>query len=368
MFFFILRTHNFSFFAVLFLLLFASCSTGPAPDEFNPNGTFTEAGLQEAKVNVLHLRDEVLFAGTDQGLFKRDLGSSSNEWKYLGLDTDSASIVDIIAWNAENLLVAKGYLLDTEPPFYPNKTLFKTENGGVNWINLTVNFEGENIDSHIDHLAFSIEKPDRLFAFSALRIAHSLDRGQNWEAVYSTWKTMPAFSGFVKVVPGHPNIIWSGGANNIFQAVVIISTDGGTTWKFQRVYKGTDATVQDVVFHPDNPALVLAGLSGSVSPARVIRKSTDGGQTWETVLQGLNTYTFTRSAHEPRIIYASGRSAPSTLFFVVSTDFGETWQWVETEKFIPPVFIHDMVSVMEDGHEVLYFATNKGVYSYHFEK
>jgi hypothetical protein len=38
------------------------------------------------------------------------------------------------------------------------------------------------------------------------------------------------------------------------------------------------------------------------------------------------------------------------------------------QKKVAPIKVNDMISVMQNCHEVLYFGTNKGIYSYTFAK
>lgn len=121
---------------------------------------------------------------------------------------------------------------------------------------------------------------------------------------------------------------------------------------------------QLVIINQKNAKYLLIGLSGSFMEANVIRKSTDSGETWDTVLEGNGIYTFTQSALDPEIVYASGRNQEGHLFFLASNNFGDTWQTLEHPESPSNIYVNDMVSIMEDNQEVIYLGTNKGLYSF----
>jgi len=326
-----------------------------------PNGTFAKSNLDSGNIFVFCKRNTVLFAGTDKGVFKNNFASNSNNWLYIGLGTDSTRVVDIIAWSEQEMMVARRF----DKYSAHNKVLLKTNNGGKNWTKFGNGFEGEGINKFVTHIALSSDKPDRIFAMGGLPIARSTDRGQSWKAVYKTWK-LAAFGEFLKIDRKHPNIIWAGGGTNIFTTRLVKSTDGGDTWQSLSLSpydNGTvNGTVYDLIINASNSDHVIAGLNIG------LHKSNDGGQTWSAVFSKANIYTLTHSARDPGIIYASGQNADGTLFFAASQDFGDHWQTVTMPGSPNRIYVNDMVSVMQDGHEVLYLGTNKGVYSYTFEK
>jgi len=126
------------------------------------------------------------------------------------------------------------------------------------------------------------------------------------------------------------------------------------------VLKNTEDTIHDLLINPNSSDQVIIGLGG-------ILKTTDNGESWEAAFNEAAIYTFAHSARNPEIVYASGVNARGQLFFIASGDFGDTWQTVEFESGPTQIRVNDMVSVLENGNEVLYFGTNKGVYSYTFE-
>lgn len=349
----IVALYRLSFFTII-LFSVTCCVTH---NNINLGGTFSPDGLETTNVNNFHHRDGFLFAGTNRGVFKQNL-SKDPEWSSIGLDTDSTEVIDIIAWDDQEIMAAIQY-----EEYHPeNKVIYKTNNSGNNWISYNEYFTDKNINNFLRRLTFDINSPDEIFALGGLPIARSTDRGRNWQTVFETWQ-LAGFGEFLKINPQNPNIIWSGGATNIFSPHLIKSEDGGQTWTRlnKKISTGSNGTCYDAIVAADNSEKVLIALYG-------IMRSKDGGENWEQVFSQAGIRTFTHSARNPETVYASGRNANSTLFFAASRDFGDSWKIVEWQDSPAGVQINDMVSVMADGQEVLYFATNKGVYSYTFDK
>ena len=109
---------------------------------------------------------------------------------------------------------------------------------------------------------------------------------------------------------------------------------------------------------------MLAGLGGAFASSNKVMKSTDGGESWRLVLEKTGVHSFARSLVNPDRIYAGGRDASTKLLFVSTMDFGETWQKEIFEEG-PSVVTTNDLAVMDFGsREVLFFATDHGLYSY----
>lgn len=118
------------------------------------------------------------------------------------------------------------------------------------------------------------------------------------------------------------------------------STDAGRTWK--QVGLAASQHIARIVIHPKNPDIVWVAAQGPLygpGEERGVFKSVDGGTTWKKVLY-VNDRTgaaeLSMDAHNPRILYAAlwehGRlpwkitsgGAGSGLY--KSTDSGDTWE------------------------------------------
>jgi photosystem II stability/assembly factor-like uncharacterized protein len=181
---------------------------------------------------------------------------------------------------------------------YTGGGLFKTENGGITWVNIS----------------------DGQFKTGSV--------------------------GDIAVAESDPNIIYVGMGEHAIRGVmttygdgVYKSTDAGKTWKNIGLEKTRH--ISDVVIHPSNPDIVYVAAQGpAYGPGedRGIYKTTDGGATWKKVLYvDVNTGASSLSMdhHNPRILYAATwehrrlpwqvQSGGKGCNMWKSTDAGETW-------------------------------------------
>ncbi len=135
------------------------------------------------------------------------------------------------------------------------------------------------------------------------------------------------------------------------------STDGGKTWKNIGLEKSRH--ISDIVIHPTNPDIVLVGAQGAVhgpGPDRGVFKSTDGGTTWKKTLfvdDNTGVSSLVMDMTNPRILYAAtwqhrrhpwkveSGGAGSSVW--KSTDGGDTWNKIN--EGLPPVLGKIGVSV-----------------------
>jgi len=118
------------------------------------------------------------------------------------------------------------------------------------------------------------------------------------------------------------------------------STDGGQTW----THVGLDKTrhISDVIIHPSNPDVVYVAAQGAAhgpTPDRGIYKTTDGGQSWEKILfvdEKSGASSLSMDMTNPRILYAAFwehqrypwkvKSGGPGSGIYKSTDGGENWE------------------------------------------
>ncbi|MEK6480353.1 glycosyl hydrolase [Catalinimonas sp. 4WD22] len=118
------------------------------------------------------------------------------------------------------------------------------------------------------------------------------------------------------------------------------STDAGKTWK----HIGLDKTrhISDVIIHPENPDVVYVSAQGAAhgpTEERGIYKTTNGGESWEKVLyvdEKSGASGLTMDMTNPRILYAAFwehqrypwkvKSGGEGSGIYKSTDAGESWE------------------------------------------
>ncbi|MFB6248865.1 MAG: WD40/YVTN/BNR-like repeat-containing protein [Salinibacter sp.] len=117
------------------------------------------------------------------------------------------------------------------------------------------------------------------------------------------------------------------------------STDGGDTWTYLGLPES--GHVHKIAVHPDDPDVAYVAALGHIfgpNEARGVYKTTDGGQTWDKVLYvspNTGAIEVKMNPDNPRILYAAAWKAerkPWAMFsgadkggIYKSTDSGETW-------------------------------------------
>lgn len=136
------------------------------------------------------------------------------------------------------------------------------------------------VSGRVNGIAYAKSNPNIIYLATAGAGAwKSVDQGVNWSFLSNGWMFLHTNS--VAVHPTNPNLVLVGtgdykGFFSVLTQGIMRSTDGGATWT--AVGKTfANSVVTRVMFHPDNPNIVLA-LTGS-STGRIWR-STDAGVTW----------------------------------------------------------------------------------------
>ena len=128
--------------------------------------------------------------------------------------------------------------------------------------------------------------------------------------------------------------IWAGGA--LF--ATRYSTDNGATWTDAMSLIMNTKTYIDFVQVIDDNTLIIGG-SLNDSKNDIILKSTDGGNTWDTISQGEIGNYWTCSDKKGSLIVIGGKKG----YYKISTDNGNTWTTgtLESGKDINSVAISD---------------------------
>ncbi len=175
------------------------------------------------------------------------------------------------------------------------------------------------------------------------------DAGVNWNNISDGFfKT--ASVGAVAVAESDPNVLYVGMGEHAPRGVmtsygngVYKSTDAGKTW----TNVGLDKTrhIAMIRIHPDNPDVVYVAAQGALhgaSPERGVYKSVDGGKNWQKVLyvdENSGAADLSMDMTNPRILYAAlwdHRRLPWQMVsggpgsgLYKSTDAGTSWQKIE---------------------------------------
>ncbi|MEM0953930.1 MAG: glycosyl hydrolase [Pseudomonadota bacterium] len=267
------------------------------------------------------------------------------EWRAIGPATKSGRIADIAIHpqRQSTWYVAVG-----------SGGVWKTENRGTTWTSI---FEDEDSYS-IGSIAVDPNTPSTIWVGTGENVSgrhagygsgvfRSRDGGRNWQKMGLAASER---IGMIRVDPRDSNTVfvaaqgplWSGGGDRGLYK----TTDGGETWK-KVLGNGLGDTgkddkytgVSEVHMDPRNPDVmyavswqrlrtVAALMDGG--PGTGIHKSTDGGETWRELTEGLPEEVMGKtglaiSPQNPDVVYATIELANRTGGFWRSEDGGETW-------------------------------------------
>ena len=167
--------------------------------------------------------------------------------------------------------------------------------------------------------------------------------------------------------------LWSpGGERGLYK-----STDGGESWK-RVLSAGPYTGVTDVVMDPKNPNVLYAATHQrhrtiwallNCGPESGIHKSTDGGQTWTKLTEGLpggevGKISLGVSQQRPEVVYATIELPGRVGGFWRSEDYGQSWNKV-SDFVSGGTGPHYYQELWVDPHryDVLYQANNSFVRS-----
>ncbi|MDH3734247.1 MAG: hypothetical protein OEU54_11975 [Gemmatimonadota bacterium] len=241
--------------------------------------------------------------------------------------------------------------------FYQGATgagVWKTTNYGMDWENLS---DGSFASPSIGHIEVADSDPDILYVGTGsdgIRsniiigkgVYKSTDAGESWTHI---GLEDAGQIGSVKTHPENPDLVYVAAIGNPFTASdtrgIYRSSDGGANW--ERVLFASDSVgAVDLEFHPTNPEIIYAGMwrvlrqpwtiiSGGTADDGIWR-STDGGNSWERMTEGLPTglvgkTDFAVSADMPDRVYALVEAIDEDEGLYRSDDAGVTWELVNDD-------------------------------------
>ncbi len=233
--------------------------------------------------------------------------------------------------------------------------IFKSVDGGKTWVENTngivenegITFRGISIDPHSSDIVYAAaeisswawaqgqgEQIGREFDKTKGVVYKTTDGGENWIPI---WRG-DNLARYVWINPQDSNVLYVStgifdreaansdhNTNTAGGVGVLKSTDGGQTWG--QVNNGiTNLYVGTLFMHPENPDILLAGSSNNAYlDGAGVFLTTNGGASWERVLMdGVQSVEF--AGTDPNIAYAGNPG-----FIYRSDDGGRTWQPTASE-------------------------------------
>ena len=232
--------------------------------------------------------------------------------------------------------------------------IWKTEDGGNTWINVSDGFLKVGI---VGALAIAESDPTVIYAGtgeSCIRgntipgegIYKSVDAGKTWKLVgLAGAQTISE----IVVHPKNEDLVYVAGFGHVFgpnqERGVYRSKDGGKTWE-KVLYINDKTAAADLLMDPFNPRVLYAGLwesyrtpwsmvSGGVGSG--LWKSTDGGDTWTNLTENRGMpkgvkgkICVAASGARADLIWAMVEADEGGLFR--SDDAGKTWRRVNEDR------------------------------------
>jgi photosystem II stability/assembly factor-like uncharacterized protein len=237
--------------------------------------------------------------------------------------------------------------------------IYKSADGGHTWVQMDngvmeregITFRGFAVDPRSSDIVYAAaevsswawageERSGREFDMTQGVVYKTTDGGQNWQAI---WRG-DNLARYVWIDPRDPDVIYvstgifdreaansipdpstsSGHRSRIPGGVgVVKSTDSGQTWR--EVNNGlANRYVGTLFMHPENPDILLAGAGNNqYYEGGGVYLSTNGGESWQQMLRGDNIESVEFASSQPDIAYAGSADAVYR-----SEDGGHTWQQV----------------------------------------
>jgi photosystem II stability/assembly factor-like uncharacterized protein len=298
-------------------------------DDLGAHWSPADSGLTDKDVYAMALASsgpQILYAGTDTGLFRSQDGGASWDFTVSLI----ATCITGLAESTTGTLYAGSY-----------GQVFRSGDGGATWSKLPLpGSDSLAASPAIDSVAFEVAGRD---------MYRTLDGGATWSLVGK----VPSF--YVPVLvpdPQHVRILYAVGDA---ERAVFKTTDWGKDWT--KVNTGLPRVFVDAMaVDPSDPRTVYAGAQGYRHGGPSLFATTNGGRTWRS--SGLAGHTVTALAVSPSglgTVYA-GTTKHGVLR---SSDGGRTW--LPATSGLPPARVTSIVvDAIRPG--VVYAGTWAGVY------
>ncbi|EIJ44092.1 BNR/Asp-box repeat protein [Beggiatoa alba B18LD] len=306
-----------NFFILLYLLVFSNTiyatqwervATGRSG--FGENDTIA---ISPHNPNMLYFTDaDWLYQSKDGG----------EQWEQLET-TNVEGVINGIVINPQNTAII--YLTTHDDS---TVRIFKSEDDGISWVKKYEN------TGYLIQLRINPYNPDILY-FLNYGFLKSVDGGDNWENALPS----PYSPSFIAVNPQNPNTLYLSTNDSPFSGgtrgyELHKSVDQGQTWVLKTFFS---SVLQEgnlpIAIDPHHPNTLYVSEEHYNPPREYeprISKSTDGGETWETI-HHIAADNIVIDPHNPEIVYLGARTG-----LYRSANGGKTWTELSTELSSKP--------------------------------
>jgi hypothetical protein len=340
---------------LLLLSAFGFTFLGCNNEDDNPQNTsnfiWQQLGLEGLKVNQLVLENNLLYAATENGVYKKQV-ASNEEFDEIGLQGKNVETILVFS-DQEILASVVDFQTDIEIEIY------KTATAGNAWEVFESNFGGGFESSGLWAFHKHPVQENLLYATGNYLVAKSTDKGVSWEPIFGDWDQFARATAVVAVNPFMDDEIWLGGQGGLEDGYLVRLKEEVEVDRWLDLVDNP-TTAQKIVFDAENPQSIYVGFEGA------LLKTNTNGESWITLIDAINTSRFFNgialSNLNKNMVFAGGwlkGGEPQPLILYYSMDKGATWQ---EEIFTDEAYggIEDMLLVTEGDKERIFIALDKG--------
>jgi photosystem II stability/assembly factor-like uncharacterized protein len=262
-------------------------------------------------------RPEVVYAGTDMGLYRSDNGGGS--WRLLDTPMRGSMVWSAAIDPADPSIMFAGTGTPSKPGIY------RSADAGQTWEHLAVEIAAECENVGIPRpTGIAIDPTDHRRVWVGLEVdgvRRSADGGETWTKVNGQIPNPDVHN--VLVVAGPPKAVFTVVNDDIWRSI-----DDGATWQPARAREVFPWHYpRGIAAKPDDPKTVFATL-GDSTPGRVgtVMRSRDAGATWQNlglpVQPNSAMWTVSIPAAAPDTVLAASRYG----YLYRSDDGGDSWR------------------------------------------
>ncbi|MBI3326326.1 MAG: hypothetical protein HYZ81_06445 [Nitrospinae bacterium] len=263
-------------------------------------------------------RPEIIYAGTDKGLYRSD--DAGTKWKLLDSPLSNYSIWALMVDPLATEVIYAGTGTPTPAKF------FRSTDCGTTWEQRPMHAAEECPNVGIPRVTgIAIDPTNRRNLWVGLEVdgvRRSCDGGDTWVTVNG---------GAIPNLDVHNVAVAGGPPKTVFVLVnndVYTSTDDGAHWKALHVREVFPWSYpRGVAVQPGNPKTVYVSI-GDTTPGRTgtVMRSKDAGQTWESLPLPVQPNSAIWVVHiqptAPQVVFAGSRYG----YLYRSDDGGDTWR------------------------------------------
>ncbi|MBK6572481.1 MAG: hypothetical protein IPG21_08410 [Saprospiraceae bacterium] len=241
----------------------------------------------------------------------------------------------------------------------PNGGLWKTTNGGLNYVSLGEDLPQQPVGIVIvdqknpNNIFISLGEKEGWWQYG-LGVYKSTDGGISWKATGLNWKLTDN-----KVLYGlemnskNSNILIAATNDGLYKTF-----NGGTSW-----IKIRNENFSDVKYHPTDTSIVYAAINDYWGSCEIL-KSIDGGKSWNQVSSFATQKSFLRLAvtlAAPSYLGVNASVDGAKKFFL-SKDLGASFKFIsDMPENLVMCFSQQNADIMYCGYVVLYKSNDGGV-------